>query len=866
MSWLGRASSQQAECTTPIGVYSVLPCVVLPAGAVSLAAATMVALGTDHRMWSAPPVLQAWGAALPACAAILVVVAVVCAVSLPLTRGVMILVLATCASLGLVLGTQDARSWHACMQSLGITHPDARTLVALTATVVAAPEPSRLADAVMEPLAADRRAVRFTLGSIRGADGAPWPDRATINARIATAQTDLSIGDRIMVKGWISPMRPSANPGGYDMSRWARSRFVLGSLFVESNDLVTRVGHEPRPIESWRHHLVRMLQSLVSGMAPEHAALCVAMTLGPTSAPMDDIAADCQVTGMTHVLALSGFNVGLLLALAGRVLALTPCRGMPRAILMVGCALLFMLSASAGISADRAAVAAMLVSGIAGAARGVRAWHAASIVVIIVVVCVPSALLDIGFQLSVIVAAALAAWASRAPRIASSWADRLVASGAPNRSPRTRLRATVEGILAALIVGTIACLASTPIVMHHFGSITPLVVPGSIVAAPLSATIVTLCTVALAFTAASTTIAAWIVAPAEWCAAAFANVANILAAWTGAAWSVEPIHGLACVGALACLAMVMRRSIAAPESGPEQRAHFNPAWFIPPLAALVWWAWPARFDLRVTMLDVGNGSAWIVEHGSTVTLVDGGSLDVPDVGARTIVPALRALGISNLTMVSLSHADLDHLNGLVDVFECLPVQRVVTTSCVMEDACPGTPSDRVIAAAWQAGCAVMAIEAGDVLEFPDGSWSSLHPHGGVASFPRNESSLVWMVRTPGASLLLTGDIEQEGSRRVRTVIDGVVPPGHTLLMELPHHGSFRPEVAALIEHLKPMWIGQSTGPARLARDRWAWLDASTDRSVTARDGAIRVTVTGGTMMIKRWEQGWCDLDRSTTQP
>ena len=420
--------------------------------------------------------------------------------------------------------------------------------------------------------------------------------------------------------------------------------------------------------------------------------------------------------------------------------------------------------------------------------------------------------------------------------------------------------------MAALIVGTIACLASTPIVMHHFGSITPLVVPGSIVAAPLSAAIVTLCTIALLFAAASSMIAAWIVAPAAWCAAAFATLADVLAMWTGAAWSVEPIHGLACVGALACLVMAMRRSRTTPRSRLGQRTHFTTAWFVPPLAALVWWAWPARFDLRVTVLDVGNGSAWIVEHDETVALVDGGSLDVPDVGARAIVPALRALGISELTMVSLSHADLDHLNGLVDVLERLPVQCVVTTPCVMEGACPGTPSERVLEGAWQAGCTVMAIEAHDVLKLGDESWSALHPHVGVAPFPRNESSLVWLVHAPGASLLLAGDIEEEGSRRVRAVIDGAVAPGHTLLMELPHHGSFRPGVASLIEHLKPAWIGQSTGPARLARDRWAWLDASTDRSVTARDGAIRVTVTGGTMTIKRWEQGWRDLDRSTAQP
>lgn len=866
MSWTGRASSPRADHAAPHGVHRVSPSVVLPAAAVALATGTMVALGTDHHAWMIAPSLGAWGAALPACTVFLVIGAVVCVASVTLTRKILALVLAACVCLGLLLGTHDARSWHHCMQSLGITHPDARNLVALTGTVVTAPAPSRLADPLMEPLAADRRAVRITLGSIRGVDGAPWPDRATINARIASAHTDLAIGDRVVVKGWISPMRPSSNPGGYDMSRWGRSRFVLGSLFIESNDLVTRVGHEPRPIESWKHHLVHALQSIVSGMAPDHAALCVAMTLGPTSPPMDDIAADCQVTGLTHVLALSGFNVGLLLALAGRMLALTPCRGTLRSILMVWCALLFMLSASAGISADRAAIAAMLASGMAGAGRSVRAWHAASIVVIMVVVGAPSALLDIGFQLSVVVAAALAAWASWAPQIAKAWTDRLMTAGAPTGSWRAGARSAIEGGLATFIVSTIACLASTPIVMHHFGSITPLVVPGSIVAAPLSAAIVTLCTVSLITNSMSTMVASWIAVPAGWCAAAFAALADALASITSAAWSVEPIHGLACIGALVCLIMAMRRARVAWGAGQGLSSLQAPIWLAPPVLALVWWAWPAPFDLRVTMLDVGNGSAWIVEHGETVALVDGGSLDVPDVGSRLIVPALRTLGISTLSMISLSHADLDHLNGLPAVMERMDVTCLATTPCVIEGACPDTPSERVLSAAWNSGCMVLGIEAQDALEFARGSWSALHPHHGVAPFPRNESSLVWLVRTAGVALLLTGDIEDDGSLRVRTMIDRAVVSEDTMLMELPHHGSFRPGVASLIEHLKPAWIGQSTGPARLARDRWAWLGATTERSVTARDGAVRVTVTDGALMIERWDQGWRAPVWPTAQP
>jgi len=818
----------------------------------------MVALGTDHHAWLAPPALHAWGAALPAFTAVLVMVAMVCAACMPLTRGVVVLVLAACASLGLVLGTHDARSWHMCVESLGIGHPGARTLVTLTATVVAAPEPARLADPLMEPLAADRRAVRFTLGSITGADGVPWPDRATINARIASTHTDLAIGDRVMVKGWISPMRTSSNPGGYDMSRWARSRFVLGSLFIESNDLVDRIGYDHQPIEGWRRMIVLRLQSIVSTMAPEHAALCVAMTLGPTGAPMDDIASDCQVTGMTHVLALSGFNVGLLLGLAARLLSFTACRGSVRAVALVACAALFMLSASAGISADRAAVAAMVVSASAGMARGIKAWHAASTVATIIVADAPSALLDIGFQLSVVVAAALAAWAGRAPSLASRCTGRFLGA-APSDPWVDRVRKATEWCIAATIVGTIAFLASAPIVMHHFGLVNPLVVPGSIMAAPLSAAIVTLCTIALVVGMVSTVAAAWIVVPASWCAAAFAALADSLARVTCAAWSVEPIHGLACISALICLVLALRRPPPQRGSTRIACAAARQVWFLPPMVALAWWAWPAHFDLRVTMLDVGNGSAWIVEHGETVVLVDGGSLDVPDVGARTIVPALRALGIDQLTMVSLSHADIDHLNGLPGVLERLPIGCLVTTACVIEGSCDGTASGRVLSAAWPVGCPPMGIESGDALEFPGVSWSALHPGRDVQPFPRNESSLVWLVDAPGCSPLLTGDIEEDGARRVHAAMDDLPPARKPIVMELPHHGSFRPGVASLIERLKPAWIGQSTGPARLAQDRWSWIDASTIRSVTARDGAVRITARGGCLSVERWERGWQTL-------
>lgn len=59
--------------------------------------------------------------------------------------------------------------------------------------------------------------------------------------------------------------------------------------------------------------------------------------------------------------------------------------------------------------------------------------------------------------------------------------------------------------------------------------------------------------------------------------------------------------------------------------------------------------------------------------------MDGGGTPLSDfnVGARTTVRALRALGVDELELVVASHADTDHVEGLVSVLELLPVQHLL---------------------------------------------------------------------------------------------------------------------------------------------------------------------------------------------
>ncbi len=85
-------------------------------------------------------------------------------------------------------------------------------------------------------------------------------------------------------------------------------------------------------------------------------------------------------------------------------------------------------------------------------------------------------------------------------------------------------------------------------------------------------------------------------------------------------------------------------------------------------------------DLRVTIIDVGDGNAALLElpYGFNI-LVDGGGFsdnNIFDVGARIIAPLLWRKKIKTIDTIILSHPNSDHLNGLIYIAENFNVKRV----------------------------------------------------------------------------------------------------------------------------------------------------------------------------------------------
>ncbi|MDX1709281.1 MAG: ComEC/Rec2 family competence protein, partial [Desulfobacterales bacterium] len=87
-------------------------------------------------------------------------------------------------------------------------------------------------------------------------------------------------------------------------------------------------------------------------------------------------------------------------------------------------------------------------------------------------------------------------------------------------------------------------------------------------------------------------------------------------------------------------------------------------------------------DLRITVIDVGSGSAALLElPGGHTMLIDGGGFSdnsVFDIGARVLAPLLWRKKIKTVDTLILTHPNSDHLNGLIYIAKHFNVQQIWT--------------------------------------------------------------------------------------------------------------------------------------------------------------------------------------------
>ncbi|MEO7274482.1 MAG: ComEC/Rec2 family competence protein, partial [Vicinamibacterales bacterium] len=404
------------------------------------------------------------------------------------------------------------------------------------------------------------------------------------------------------------------------------------------------------------------LADVVGRWSARSAAIATAVLIGDRTGLPDADTRRLQDAGTYHVIAISGGNIAILTVMLLAVCAVAGLPVRPSAVLTILALLAYREIVVATPSVERAITAALLylvarVIDHRGAALNVLAVAAA-----IGLALSPVVLLDAGFLLSFgATLGILLAMAGRSPP-------------ARGGSPLRRAATEIGAMLATTAAAEAALL---PVSAVLFGRVTLAGLALNLVAIPLMSVLQAASMVALALSSISLTAAHATGFVAHLAAAGILESARLTTLVPLLARDVASPSTWIVVAYYACgVALVMARP-------PLWRRTAGAALAIAMAIILVGAGWAADVlaapstGIRVVVLDVGQGDATvIILPGGRAVLVDAGGVAAAmprddaeeeaggfDIGQRVVVPALRALGVTRLEALTITHGDPDHIGG-----------------------------------------------------------------------------------------------------------------------------------------------------------------------------------------------------------
>lgn len=588
---------------------------------------------------------------------------------------------------------------------------------------------------------------------------------------------------------------------------------ALGDLRVREPPVLLA---EPDPVSAVVGTLRRGLVEASAGLPPDARALIPALVVGDTQGVSDELREAFQLSGLTHLMAVSGANLVLILGFLRAVAVAIGVRGRwLRGVLVAGVAGFVLLCLGEPSVVRAAAMGLVGLAAVGHAGRGRHGPRFLGVAVLAVVLIEPPMALSLGFALSVVATFGLLCWAG-------AWTDRLA-----GWMPRW--------CAEALAVPLAAQIATQPIVVALSGQVSVVSVLANLVAGPLVGPATVLGLIATLLAPVSLPLAGLVAWPAGWCAQGIAWAGYLGASLPGASlpWPAAPAaiavvvlasgvmvvlapvvlgRPLVCVGLAVVVVIALARTPAPP-------------------------GWPPH-DWAIASCDVGQGD-------STVLAAGPGQAVVVDTGPEPalLTRCLRQLGITAVPLLMLTHLHADHAGGLaalagaeVGVVVTSGVRTPTDADARIGALLPGAERVFTVAGrAWQVGGVRIEVLSAPPLRAETAA-------GEGESSAENDASLLLRAEVGGLSALLPGDVEEAGQTAHLSLGDAL----DVDVLLVPHHGSGR-HSPAFIAAATPQVALVSVG----AENDYGHPSVKTLRSVAVTGAHLARTDERGAIAVAR---------------
>jgi competence protein ComEC len=663
-------------------------------------------------------------------------------------------------------------------------------------------------------------------------------------------------GDSLEVAGRLARLPPAANPGGYDPAAHWRDQRVRAQLSVrQTPDAVQHLrtgwwASFPGWLGAVRTHGQKIL---VDSLPTNTRGVAAALLLGD-GAPMTHRDWEKYIhSGILHVLAISGQHLVILAWALSGLFRLLGMRQRYGAIVIAAVLFLYALLTGGRPPALRSAVVAVGLCGGVFLYRPVLPANLFALAWIVVGLVNPTDLFDPGCQLSFLSVAVIRWGPLHYFEQADDPLDRLVEQARPawERSLRWLLWQIGQAFLLSLVIW----LAVTPLAAFHLHLVAP---AGLLLGVPVSA----LATLALfagflllllsllhpALPSVAAPLVHYPLALAEFLVDQAERWPTWLAAPDLPLWWVVIFY----LVVLACLTQLpLRRRWS-------WGLVVGLAWLC--LGLLCGAAPATSAGLRCTFLAVGHGGCTVLQTPDGRTLLyDAGAISGPEVTQRHIVPFLLSQGVRRIDEVFLSHADLDHFNGLVGLLDWFTIGQVTRTPTFSDK--DNAPVRATLARLEQKRIPIRVTRAGDRFQAGSVTLTVLHPPAVGPDGNENARSLVLLVEHLGHRILLTGDLEGAGFQRVLGM-----DPTRVDVLQAPHHGSHRVDGGALARWGRPALVVSCQGtPLSIPRSPEIYRREGALFWSTHDHGAVTLVSEPGQLRARTWRTGQV-VDLSAEEP